>query len=131
MKCFPVAPCGVVVAFLLALSCATFVGTAPAIADVVLPEPALSVTTHGTGWTALTQPDGKLLIAGTFTEVNGAQRLHVARFAGDAALDAGFKVDTDLPVSALAVAGNYLYPGGTFSTVGGKLRERWPLDYSL
>ena len=40
-----------------------------ALGELVLPEPALSVTSPGTVWTALTQPDGRVLIAGTFTGV--------------------------------------------------------------
>ena len=95
-------------------------GSGPAVADVVLPEPSVTVTRQGIAVSALTQPDGKVLVGGSFTSANGAQRLYVARFMPDGTLDAGFSADPNSTVYAVAVAGDFIYIGGNFSQVGGQ-----------
>jgi uncharacterized delta-60 repeat protein len=54
------------------------------------------------------QPDGAILIAGDFTEVNGVRRLKVARLTASGALDANFDVGdgAGTSVNALAVQPN-------------------------
>jgi uncharacterized delta-60 repeat protein len=68
------------------------------------------------------QPDGKVLIGGNFTQVNGVGRIRIARLNGDGSLDAGFDpgLGADGTVSAIAVQldGKVLI-GGNFTQVNG------------
>ncbi len=76
------------------------------------------------------QPDGKVIIAGGFTVVNGAGRSAIARFEDDGALDATFSPDTvtytyqssnyNGTISSVAIQpdGN-LIVSGNFSSIGG------------
>ncbi len=57
-------------------------------------DPDFQVNIAGTNDPSVTslavQPDGKILIAGIFTSVNGAERFHLARLEPDGTLDANF-----------------------------------------
>src|SRR5439155_23409830 len=72
------------------------------------------------------QPDGKVLIGGSFTNVNGTPRPRIARLNADGSLDPTFNAGTgaDARVSAIAVQpdGNVLI-AGDFLTVNGVLRS--------
>lgn len=65
------------------------------------------------------QPDGKILIGGYFTQVNGVPRNNLARLNQDGTLDAGFDPSPDNVVNCIAVQlnGNILI-GGFFAQVG-------------
>ncbi|HET9048141.1 MAG TPA: hypothetical protein VFN29_04155 [Chiayiivirga sp.] len=84
-----------------------------------------SATTNGPVEAMALRADGKVLLAGSFSEVNGQPRRHVARLNGDGSLDAAFAVDVDAPVHSLAILpGGGLVIGGGFGQVDGAAR-RW------
>lgn len=66
------------------------------------------------------QPDGKIIIAGSFTTVNGTARTRVARLNASGSLDMSFNANVDQPplVMALQADGKILI-GGYFENVGG------------
>ncbi|MBX3744483.1 MAG: PKD domain-containing protein [Verrucomicrobiae bacterium] len=66
--------------------------------------------------------DGRLLVGGTFSIVDGTPQPHLTRLEPDGTRAADFNVPTDGPVRALArnAAGN-LYAGGDFTRVAGTL----------
>src|SRR6185503_6481339 len=73
------------------------------------------------------QPDGRLLIGGTFTMVNGVTRHGIARLNADGSLDSGFSPGSgaDAPVVALALQDDgKLLLGGGFTSVNGVVRGR-------
>ena len=64
------------------------------------------------------QPDGKILIGGDFTVVNGTSRTHVARLTSTGALDTGFSTTTISGSTVYALAlqpDNSIVIGGNFS----------------
>jgi uncharacterized delta-60 repeat protein len=70
------------------------------------------------------QPDGKIVIGGAFTSVNGVPRSNLARLNPDGTLDPGFAnspvAGVSGPVHALALAQDgSLYVGGNFNQAGG------------
>jgi uncharacterized delta-60 repeat protein len=74
----------------------------------------------------LRQPDGKVLIGGDFTAVNGIARNRIARLNGDGSLDAGFNSVTGAnnSVSAMALqADGKILIGGAFTAVNGTARS--------
>jgi uncharacterized delta-60 repeat protein len=77
--------------------------------------------------TVAVQDDGKVLIGGMFTTVNGVGRNYIARLNEDGSLDTSFNPGTgpNLLVRAVAVQpdGKVLI-GGSFTTVGGVTRNR-------
>jgi uncharacterized delta-60 repeat protein len=82
--------------------------------------------TDGTVNAIALQPDGKVLLGGSFTHFDGVTRHRVARLHADGGLDAGFDpgVGPDGHVVSLVMQpdGNILI-GGDFRTVGGALRS--------
>jgi uncharacterized delta-60 repeat protein len=66
------------------------------------------------------QPDGKIVIAGSFTTVNGISKARVARLNASGSLDMSFTANVDQPplVMALQADGKILI-GGYFENVGG------------
>lgn len=74
------------------------------------------------------QPDGRLLIAGDFTEICGTACQRIARLTPDGSLDSTFQISTgaDGWVSALAPGdGGKIYVGGYFGRIAGQ--SRWGL----
>ena len=68
------------------------------------------------------QSDGKILIGGDFTKVNGDNRNRIARLNGDSSLDQTFNTGTgaDKPVTALALQNDgKVLMGGFFTFVRG------------
>lgn len=88
-------------------------------------DPSFTASTNGTVHCIVRQPDGKLLIGGTFTEVNGTGRGMVARLHADGGLDEGFDTGAGFTgqygmVSALALtADGKVLVGGTFTDYDG------------
>ncbi len=77
-----------------------------------------------TVWAVLVQPDGKVLIGGDFTHVNGTVRNHLARLNTDGSLDSSFDPGTNFSGSVYALAlqpsgGGQIFAGGSFG-VGGQ-----------
>ncbi len=66
------------------------------------------------------QPDGKMVIGGSFTAVNNTKRVHITRLNADASLDTTFltSLNSQRNVSAIAVQPDgKMVVGGTFSIV--------------
>jgi uncharacterized delta-60 repeat protein len=75
------------------------------------------------------QPDGKLLIGGIFTPINGYPRTNLARLNANGTLDLSFTNDAvgpfDASVQAISVqADGTAFLGGTFTTLNGASRSR-------
>ncbi len=71
------------------------------------------------------QPDGKLIIAGSFTTVLGQTRNNIARLNADGTLDSGFNPNVNGIVNCVAVqADGKILLGGQFTSVGGTTRNR-------
>ncbi len=72
-----------------------------------------------------TQPDGKILIGGSFTSVLGVPRNNIARLNANGTLDSAFNPNADDDVDSIALQpdGNIL-AGGNFSNIGGQARNR-------
>ena len=67
------------------------------------------------------QPDGKVLLGGYFTLVNGVTRKYLARLGTNGVLDAGFNPGTNINASVSAVAAlgdGKVIIGGAFTAVG-------------
>lgn len=81
----------------------------------------------GPVWSVVAQTDGKVLMAGEFTSVNGTNRNFVARLNSDGSLDTGFDpgAGPDGIVWSLAVQpSGGLLVGGDFMSVAGVSRSR-------
>ena len=80
---------------------------------------------NGTVQSVICQTDGRVLIGGAFTSVNGTTRNYIARLMTDGSLDTSFSPGpgASAPVYALAETfingARELYVGGAFSTFGG------------
>ena len=90
-------------------------------------DPTFSSGPNGEVACIAVQPDGKVVIGGTFTTVNGANRVRIARLNRDGSLDDGFVPSGGLagvsfyPVAsaiALQLDGKVIV-GGNFTTVNG------------
>ncbi|HWD19237.1 MAG TPA: delta-60 repeat domain-containing protein [Verrucomicrobiae bacterium] len=70
------------------------------------------------------QPDGKLLIGGYFSEMDGADRASIARLNPDGTIDAGFSANIDNFVWTIALQSDgRVLIGGGFSKVDGISRN--------
>jgi uncharacterized delta-60 repeat protein len=71
------------------------------------------------------QPDGKVLVGGSFTQVGGLGRNCIARLNTDGKLDEGFHSDVDKTVYRMTVqADGKIIIAGSFTTVAGVPRSR-------
>jgi uncharacterized delta-60 repeat protein len=69
------------------------------------------------------QPDGRIVVGGSFTNLAGQPRNYLGRFNADGSLDTAFNPGADNPVNCLAVqADGKLLLGGYFQTVAGQTR---------
>jgi uncharacterized delta-60 repeat protein len=87
-------------------------------------DPVFNPNANGVVFAVALQPNGQIVIGGSFTSVqpSGAPspttRNHIARFNVDGSLDTSFDPNTDRPVLALAVQPNgQIVVGGGFSTL--------------
>src|SRR5436853_1608675 len=72
---------------------------------------------------AVVQPDGKILIGGSFTTVLGVTRNNIARLNPDGTLDA-FNPNANGTVYAIAVqADGKILAGGRFTSISGQTRN--------
>lgn len=79
----------------------------------------------GTPHCIVVQPDGRILVGGTFNTVGGIQRSNIARLHPDGSLDTTFNASADNYVNCLALlADGKILVGGRFSTLGGQPRSR-------
>ncbi len=109
-------------AVLAALVLGVRVGMASAQTLAPLPDLGL-MEPRGSVRAIAVQPDGKVVIGGDFTMVNGVPRNHLARLNADGTLDAAWNPDPDVEVYALAVAGTTVYAAGFFGRIGGQPRR--------
>lgn len=92
-----------------------------------LPDPFETPVADGTISAMIVLPDGKILIAGSFTNVFGVPRRHIARLLPDYSVDPGFDpgTSTNTDISAIAMQEDgKIYIAGSFTTVGGVSRNR-------
>lgn len=77
---------------------------------------------NGSVWSVAVQQDGKVLLGGAFTSINGTARNYIARLNTDGSLDATFDPSTNAPngtVNAVAVAPDgHILLGGAFTALG-------------
>jgi uncharacterized delta-60 repeat protein len=74
---------------------------------------------------SVTQADGRIVIAGTFTNVGGAVHNYVARLNADGTVDNSYAPDFNGRVYTLALQPDgKVIVGGAFTTIGGERRER-------
>jgi len=90
-----------------------------------------SGTCNGFVWCIAIQTDGKVLIGGDFTSVNGTNRNYLARLNADGSLDTSFTPDlisdpgSSPAVGCMAVQGDgKILIGGSFLTSNGYTRHR-------
>ena len=87
----------------------------------------------------IAQPDGKVIVAGEFTQVAGGGATNLARLNADGTLDTSFTAAVNGPVYALALqADGRILLGGNFESVNGIARNRFArllpgggLDYEI
>ena len=77
------------------------------------------VTTGSVGSMAV-QSDGRIVIAGLFTSVNGTPRGALARLNVDGTLDPTWRCDVGGYVNSIVIVDDFLYVGGEFRTLGGQ-----------
>lgn len=71
------------------------------------------------------QGDGKILVGGTFSNINNIPRQRLARLNADGSVDLSFVVDASAAVEAIALqADGRILIGGQFTKVGGQSRSR-------
>ncbi|MCX6856166.1 MAG: choice-of-anchor D domain-containing protein [Verrucomicrobia bacterium] len=107
-------------------------GAAVQVATVVVPPPgtldsldANVVGGSATVYATAVQPDGKTIIAGSFSSVLGQPRNNIARLNADGTLDAGFNPNANNTVYSLAVQPDgQILLGGNFTSLGGAGRNR-------
>ena len=74
---------------------------------------------------AIQPADGKILIGGGFTEVDGTARNHIARLNTDGTLDMDFDPNANNTISSIAIqSDDKILLGGFFTMVGGETRLR-------
>jgi RHS repeat-associated protein len=72
------------------------------------------------------QANGKIVVAGEFTNVNGEPRNHIAQLEADGSLGEAFNHDVNGVINCLVqqVPSGEIYVGGAFSMVGETIRSR-------
>ncbi len=74
---------------------------------------------------SVTQADGRIVVAGSFTSAGGATHNYVARLNADGSVDNSYAPDFNGRVYTLAydAAANKVIVGGAFTTIGGENRQ--------
>ena len=79
---------------------------------------------HDSVYSVTTQPDGKILIGGWFSEVGGVPRGNIARLEANGALDPSFHPNANYPVASIALqTDGKIVITGEFTLVGGVERN--------
>ena len=88
-------------------------------------DPSFDAAMDGTVKAMAVQADGRILVGGDFTSVNGIARNSIARLISSGSLDPSFNPNADAPIDTLAVqADGKILIGGNFTTVSGLARSR-------
>lgn len=86
--------------------------------------PNIPAGSPGSVLAAARQPNGGLIIGGTFTMIDGIPRRHLARLTADGTLDRDWNPSANGDVTTLAVnAAGDVYAGGYFTAVDGQTRH--------
>lgn len=81
-------------------------------------------TSTGHARALLLQPDGKVLIAGSFKSINGVTRNGIVRLNADQSIDVGFDANIDGLIQSLArQSDGKIIVGGSFTDIGGVARN--------
>lgn len=95
-----------------------------AIASTVLSLPNVDLRQAGTVRAMVQQPDGGVVIGGSFTFVDGHSRQNIARFLPDGSLDPDWNPGADGQVTVLAVdESGSIFADGEFRSIGGQSRR--------
>ena len=79
-----------------------------------------SVEGFGVAETVIQQPDGKILVAGSFNAANGVQHRNIARFNADGSIDSTFNASANSEVLSLVLQPDgKIVIGGFFGSVSG------------
>jgi hypothetical protein len=81
--------------------------------------PNLQLTRNGTVNAISVQPDGKLIVGGTFTSISGIPHTNLARLNLDGTVDETWQVSANGLVTGFATNSTSLYVIGSFSSIGG------------
>jgi uncharacterized delta-60 repeat protein len=80
---------------------------------------------NGSVFTTAAQPDGKILIGGSFSDVSNVPRNNIARLSRDGTVDTTFDPNSDNDVRSITVqADGRILVGGRFTSIGGALLNR-------
>ncbi|MBX2999923.1 MAG: delta-60 repeat domain-containing protein [Caldilineaceae bacterium] len=102
-----------------------FLGRAHPAAPSFLPDPDFNPTVNNAINSLALQADGKIVLGGVFTEINGQPRSRVARLNADGSLDPDFMPgEGNFTVNTVAVqADGKILVGGSFTMLGGAARS--------
>ena len=88
------------------------------------PDAGFNPSANGETYSSAMQADGKIVLGGAFTTVEGAARNRIARLNADGTVDTAFNPDANGEVRCVAVqADGRIVIGGSFTTVGGTTRN--------
>ena len=87
------------------------------------PNYAAQIQVPGTISALALQPNGNLLVGGTFTMAGGVIRANLARVNADGTLDASWNPAPNSSVSRFLIYSNDVFVAGSFSTIGGLSRN--------
>ena len=83
--------------------------------------PALN--NNGNVYRVIVQPNGRILVGGSFTQINGQARNYLARLTEDGTVESGFNPGADFPVRGLVLQPDgKILVGGYFTRLGGQPR---------
>jgi uncharacterized delta-60 repeat protein len=87
-------------------------------------DPSFAPNPDKTVWSMAVQPDGRIVVGGSFSTIGGTPRDWLARLHRDGSLDTSFTATTDFIVQSVAVQPNgRILIGGPFTTVNGVIRR--------
>jgi uncharacterized repeat protein (TIGR01451 family)/uncharacterized delta-60 repeat protein len=90
-------------AFLTVFALVVFAGLSASPVKAQSPLDSFAPNVGGTVFTVVEQPDGKILLGGSFSSINGTARKYIARLNPDGTLDTGFDPNPNGFVHAIAV----------------------------
>lgn len=108
----------------IAASCFALSAMQAAAAHTVAETPNLQMTTSGSVFDVLVEPDGHIIVAGKFEVTGGLPRKNLARLNPDGSTDTSWALDTNGTVYSVAQSSTGdIYVAGAFSNIGGLARN--------